>query len=56
MLEERLKLDVGELDVEKVEEEACLLKGIELAGRWDFITGVPVIGVCHCGVLILLNY
>jgi hypothetical protein len=26
LLEERLELDVGELDVKKVEEEACLFK------------------------------
>ena len=30
LLEERLELDVGELDVEKVEEEACLFKGKDL--------------------------
>ena len=30
MLEERLELDVGELDVEKVEEEANLFEGKNL--------------------------
>ena len=30
VLEERLELDVGELDVEKVEEEANLLEGKNL--------------------------
>ena len=30
MLEIMLELDVGELDVKKVEEEACLFKGKDL--------------------------
>jgi hypothetical protein len=39
MLEERLELDVGELDVEKVEEEACLFKGKDLPEDGTFLQG-----------------